>query len=543
MIRLLLVLRSFAWALSFAAAGLAAAAPVETEGGMLDGVGENGVTVFKGIPFAAPPVGDLRWREPQAAAPWAGVKRADTFSPICMQVGSYPEDATAEPMSEDCLTLNVWVPDGAAPGSNLPVMVWIYGGGLQNGTASTPLYAGDVLARRGVIVVTANYRLGALGFLAHPALSRESAHKVSGNYGLLDQIAALGWVRRNIGAFGGDAANVTVFGQSSGSISISALSASPLAAGLFRRAIGQSGGLFEPLEAAPDFALAGAEQAGEAFAARLQAPSLEALRAKPAADIAAARFSPHAVIDGYLLREPPYDTLAAGRGADIDILIGSNAGEGLSFLTGRTVTAANLPALLGQDFPPFVVSLIGPKAPADDVAAKAAFVAFEGRMRFGWDMLAWARLHAGHRLGKTFLYRFAHVPPGEEGAPHGAEMAYVFGHPLDAAWGEGERKLADTMGAYWTNFAKTGDPNAPGLPAWPAFTTGGERALLIDGAMRAGPLPDAGDLDAIGWLYATVRFVFANMYALGGVAVVLVLAVLYLLWRMVRLLFRRKTAA
>jgi len=536
------IVRSFACALLFAAAVPASAAPVQTEGGLVDGVGEDGVTVFKGIPFAAPPVGDLRWREPQPAAAWSGVKRADVFSPICMQRGSYPEDAPAEPMSEDCLTLNVWVPHGAVAGANLPVMVWIYGGGLLNGTASTPLYAGDALARRGMILVTANYRLGALGFLAHPELTRESAHKVSGNYGLLDQIAALGWVKRNIAAFGGDAGNVTVFGQSSGSISISALCASPLAAGLFRRAIGQSGGLFEPLEVAPEFALAGAEQEGVSFAARLGAPSLAALRAKPAADIVAARFSPHAVIDGRLLREPPYDALAAGRGCDADILVGSNEEEGLSFLAGRTVTAANLSDLLGEDFPPLIVSLIGPKAPADDAVAKAAYVAFESDMRFGWDMLAWARLHAKAGRGKTFLYRFAHVPPGADGAHHGAEMAYVFGHPLNAAWGESDRRLSDAMAAYWTNFAKDGDPNGTGLPAWPAFTAAREDAMLIDGAMRAGPLPNARDLDAIGWLYATVRFVLANPYAAGGGAIVAVLALLYLLWRIVRPLFRRRVS-
>jgi para-nitrobenzyl esterase len=523
------------------AAFSATAAPVQTEGGLVEGVSEDGVVVFKGIPFAAPPVGVLRWRAPQSAAPWAGVKIADRFAPICMQRGSYPEDAPAEPMSEDCLYLNVWVPAGAAAGANLPVMVWIYGGGLENGTASTPLYAGDALAGRGVIVVTANYRLGALGFLAHPALSRESPNKVSGNYGLFDQLAALQWVKRNIAAFGGDPGNVTVFGQSSGAISISVLSASPLAQGLFRRAIGQSGGLFEPLELAPDFALAGAEQDGIAFAVRLGAASINALRERPAADIVAARYSPHAVIDGYLLHEPPFDALAGGRGNEVDILIGSNAEEGLAFLGGRTVTAANLSALLTHDFPPFIVSLIGPGTPTDDAAAKAAFVAFESDMRFGWDMLAWARLHAAAGRGKTFLYRFAHAPPGTAGASHGAEMAYVFGHPA-TAWTEGDHRLAETMGAYWTNFAKTGDPNAPGLPAWPAFAPAREEAQLIGREITAGALPNADDLAAIDRLYATVRFVANNLYLVGGVALVLVIALLVFLWRAVRRLLRRGTS-
>jgi para-nitrobenzyl esterase len=533
----------FATALVSAMALPASADPVRIESGLVDGVSENGITVFKGIPFAASPVGDLRWREPAPVAAWNGIRRADAFSPICMQRGSYPEDAPPEPMSEDCLTLNIWVPDGATAGANLPVMVWIYGGGLLNGTASTPLYAGDELARRGVIVVTANYRLGAFGFLAHPELSSESEHKVSGNYGLLDQIAALKWVRRNIGAFGGDSENVTVFGQSSGSISISVLCASPLARDLFRRVIGQSGGLFEPLEVSSDFTLAAAEKAGESFAGRFGASSIAALRAKSAAAIVAARFSPNAVIDGHLLSEPPYNALAAGRGCDADILVGSNAAEGLSFLTGRRVTAANLNALLGEDFPPFVVSLIGPKTPADDAAAKAAYVTFEGAMRFGWDMRTWAQLNAAGGGGKTFLYRFEHAPPGAEGAHHGAEMSYVFGHPLTQAWGDGDRALAETMGSYWTNFARTGDPNAPGLPLWPAFTAGQERALLINSGMRTGSLPDDVELDAIGRLYATIRFVIANMYAIGGVVIVFVLALLYFLWRLMRPLVRRRSRA
>ena len=511
----------------------AQAAPTAVDGGMIEGVRTGDVTAYKDIPFAAPPVGPLRWRAPQPAAPWPGVKLADRFSPVCMQKGSYPEDAPPEPMSEDCLTLNVWVPGGVAPGTNLHVMVWIYGGGLVNGTASTPLYAGDELARRGVIVVTANYRLGALGFLAHPGLTRESANKVSGNYGLLDQLAALQWVNRNIAAFGGDPGNVTVFGQSSGSISISVLSASPLAKGLFRRAIGQSGGLLEPVEIAPEFALDGAEKYGAAFAAKLGAPSLAALRAKPAAEIANARYSPNAVIDGYVLREPPFNAFAAGRGNDIDLLIGSNADEGLEFVGKRNITVATLPDLLRQDFPSFIVSLIGPKTPANDKEALDAFVAFEGDMRFGWDMLAWARLHAATRRN-TFLYRFAHTPPGEHGARHGVEMQYVFGHPNPKApWTDADRKLSQAMAAYWTNFAKTGDPNGPGLPAWPTFKRG-EQALLIGNEINAGTLPNASDLAAIDRLYAVVRFALANLYTLAGVALVLFLALLALAWRVIR---------
>lgn len=516
----------------------ASAAPVETEGGLIEGVEQSGAIVFKGIPYAAAPVGALRWRAPEPAPSWSGVRIADQFSPICPQQGLYPEDSPPEPMSEDCLYLNIWAPADARAEASLPVMVWIYGGGLLNGSASTPLYAGDRLAQRGVIVVTLNYRLGALGFLAHPALTAESPQKTSGNYGHLDQIAALRWVKRNIAAFGGDPDNVTVFGQSSGSISISALIASPLAKGLFRRAIGESGGLFEPLDAAPEFKLAGAEQVGAAFAARLGAPSLEALRAAPASEIAAKRFYPQANIDGHFLTETPYEAHARGRTSGVDLLVGSNEQEGLYFIGGRDITAANFADELKRDFPPFIVSLIGPKSPADDNAAREAFIAFEGDMRFGWNMWAWARLHAGAADGKTFYYRFAHKPPGADGASHGAEMRYVFDHldPDARDWTDKDRALAGTMADYWTNFAKTGDPNGEGLPEWPAFTAADQRALLIGDAIRAGAAPNEERLKSIDRLYAAVRFALDYGVFVAGA---LLLLALLILWRIGAFVFRR----
>lgn len=523
-------------------AGLAPASaePVATESGLVEGVEENGARVFKGIPFAAPPVADLRWRAPRPPAPWEGVRAAQTFSPVCMQEGAYPEDSPPEPASEDCLYLNIWTPPaGAAADGKLPVMVWVYGGGLLNGSASTPLYWGDALSRRGVIVVTANYRLGALGFLAHPELTRESEYGVSGNYGLLDQIAALAWVQRNIAAFGGDPGNVTVFGQSSGSISISALTASPLARGLFRRAIGESGGLFEPIEAAPEFKLKGAEAAGLAFAERLKAPSLEALRALPAADLATRRYYPAPNIDGHVLTQSPFEAYARRRAGDIDLLVGSNEHEGLYFLAGREVTAANFKAELARDFPSFIVSLIGPKPPADDRAAREAFIAFESDMRFGWNMWAWARLHAAAGGGRTFYYRFAHAPPGAEGASHGAEMIYVFDHldqtPL--AWTEADRRLAETMAAYWTNFARTGDPNGEGLPDWPAFSAASPQTLVIAEEIGAGAVANESRLKSIDRLYAAVRAILDYGLAIAGAAAAFLA---FLAWRIAVALFRRR---
>ena len=515
-------------------ASAASAAPVPTDGGLLEGVQENGIRVFKGIAFAAPPIGSLRWRAPQPPTAWSGVRSASRFAPICMQHGLYPVDAPPEPMSEDCLYLNIWISPNAT-GDKLPVMVWIYGGGLMNGSASTPLYAGDMLARKGVIVVTANYRLGVLGFLAHPDLTGESPQHVSGNYGLLDQLAALRWVHRNIAAFGGDPARVTVFGQSSGSISISELVTSPLARGLFQRAIGESGGLFEPVELASDFKLPAAEQTGKAFVAQTSASTLQALRAMPASEVIKTRFSPHAVIDGYVLPRAPYDAYREGRQNDVDILIGSNASEGRLFLADQRITAANLAEQLGNDFSRPVVWLIGPGPATSDQQARAAFVAFEGNMRFGWDMWTWARLQADAGRRRTFLYRFSRVSPyraGDKyfgwGASHGMEMPYVFDHLDQQAlpWTPLDRRLASVMSTYWTNFAKSGDPNGPGLPVWPAFTASNTQVMRLGETIAPGPVADEADLKRIDRLYRVARFIMRNSYSLIAVAALGVFALI-----------------
>jgi para-nitrobenzyl esterase len=302
--------------------------------------------------------------------------------------------------------------------------------------------------------------------------------------------------------------------------------ASPLARGLFRRAIGQSGGLFEPLEAAPEFSLAGAEQLGAALARRLGAPTLAALRALPADEVLAQRHSPQAVIDGVFLLETPYATFARQRQHAVDILVGSNSHEGLYFAAGREIGAATFADELRRDFPPFLVALAGPAAPANDAAARAAFVEFEGEMRFGWNMWTWARLHARSGAGRTFSYRFVHAPPGETGATHGAEMAYVFGHldPRRRDWREQDWHIARVMASYWANFARTGDPNGAGLPSWPAFTTGNETVLVIGDGMSTSLMPGPGSILAIDRVYRGVRFLMAYGLAIAGAAALLVLA-------------------
>lgn len=510
----------------------AAAEPVAVDGGSLQGVVADGVRVFRGIPFAAPPVGPLRWRAPQAAAGWSGIRAADRFSAVCPQLGSYPPESAPEPTSEDCLYLNIWtaLEPAAKP---LPVMVWIYGGALENGSASTPLYAGEGFARRGVILVTINYRLGVLGFLALNSLSKESAVGVSGNYGLLDQIAALQWVQRNIGAFGGDAQRVTIFGQSSGSISVSALVASPLAKGLFQRAIGESGGLFEPLDLSPGFSLAGAEDNGREFARRQGATTLAELRAKSASDLLNKPFDAHFVVDGYVLKESPFDAYRAHAQNDVDVLVGSNADEGQLFLQKKSVTVANFKDILGADFPAPLVWLLHPNPGNTDSEARLAAAAVEGDMRFRWDMWRWARLAAENGGKHVYYYLFSRTPPFPSGnryyglgATHGMEMPYVFDHldQQEVPWNTQDRELAAVLPEYWTNFAKNGDPNGPGLPAWPGFRESRDTVMFLGEELRAEAIPGERNLKRLDRIYAIAKFVSRHLYWMLALGVFVVAA-------------------
>jgi len=361
----------------------------DIDSGRLEGVREQGLTVYKGVPFAAPPVGDLRWRPPRPVRPWPGVREAKTFAPACMQSGVSMPGETPPATSEDCLYLNVWTPANA--GAQLPVLVWIYGGGFANGSASMALYWGDRLAKRGGVVVTVAYRVGAFGFLAHPELTRESPERTSGNYGLRDQIAALEWVKRNIGAFGGDPSRVTIAGQSAGAMSVSILMASPAARGLFHRAIGQSGGFFEPVQLAPSYLLANAEHDGEAYAGSLGATSIAALRNLPAADLMTGEIpsGPHPVIEPRTLPVPPFDAFAAGAQSDVPVLLGVNAEEARAWIDLRQVKAATFAADIEKRFGKLPPPLLAAYPFANDDEARRARVDFETDLRFGWDMWAW----------------------------------------------------------------------------------------------------------------------------------------------------------
>jgi para-nitrobenzyl esterase len=485
---------------------------VKTESGVVAGAISDGVASYLGVPFAAPPVGDLRWRAPAPVTPWQNVRQATAFAPACLQTGvSMPGEAPPV-TSEDCLYLNVWAPAGQK--EPLPVIVWIHGGGWANGATAMPQYSGHSLARRGVVLVSIAYRLGPLGFLAHPELSAE-ANGSSGNYGLMDQVAALKWVRANIAAFGGDPARVTIAGQSAGGMAVSALLASPDARGLFSRAIGQSGGLFEPLQLAPHYMLPQAEVDGVAYATSLGATSLADLRALPADKLLGGTSSrvTHPVIGNRVLPRSPYDAYVRGEAADVPVLAGYNAEEGNSLADLSRVTAANFSAELKRawgDLPP---ALAGAYGYITDAEAKAARSAFERDLRFGWDMWVWVRLQAKFSTQPAWFYRFDHAPPFPAGSvrehwgpAHFAELWYMFDNlaPEDGAWTATDQALADRLATYWVNFARTGNPNGPGLPPWPAFDDSGE-GLILDEVIRTAPAPFDPEQRVFDSVYDAVR--------------------------------------
>lgn len=478
---------------------LVAADQVRIEQGIVEGAqsADSNIRVFKGIPFAAPPIGGLRWKAPQPPASWSGVRKAAEFGPRCMQ-GRIFNDMIFRDQgpSEDCLYLNVWTPATSSE-ARLPVMFWIYGGGFAAGSASEPRQDGESLTKKGVVVVSFNYRLGVFGFFSHPDLAKESGHNASGNYGLLDQVAALEWVRKNIAAFGGDASNVTIFGESAGSFSVSALMASPLAQGLFERAIGESGAYFSTtLTLKP---LGQSEQADVKFAESLGAPSLGALRAKPADDLLQAslkegmiRFSPN--IDGYFLPEDVYSIYASGKQSHIPLLAGWNADEGsFQAIFGKEKpTAPNFVEWAHAKFGDKANILLKLYPVGDDDQAKRSAQDLAGDQFIAYSTWKWIEMQAASGNAPVFRYEFDEAPPpaagedatgsaaGPRGAYHSAEIEFVFETlpSKNLPWRPEQVKLSDLMSSYWTNFAKTGDPNGVGLPKWPAYGAGNHYEVM-----------------------------------------------------------------
>ena len=483
---------------------------IKTADGVLEGVisGDGLVKTFKGIPYAAPPVGALRWREPQPVVPWTGVRPATEYGARAMQVHVWDDMFFYDNgPSEDCLYLNLWMPAKPAT-AKLPVMVWIHGGGFIAGGSSEPRQDGGNLSKHGVLVVSMNYRMGIFGFFSHPELTAESAHHASGDQGLLDLVASLQWVKKNIATFGGDPDNVTIFGESAGSAAVCALMASPLAHGLFQKAIGESGAILNPNR--PSVSLAEAEQTGLKFAERaLGTTSLEKLRAMPASQIIAAAtkkddaFPVRLVVDGWFLPDTGKAIYSTGRQAHVPLLAGWNLDEGGwgGFFGKDAPTLANYQAQAKTQFGSRADAFLQAYAATTDAEAKRAAADYGGDQFIGYDTWKWIDLHRQTGGSPVWRYKFeqklpiaADAKPGTEArAPHAGEIEFVFqvlsAKKLD--WQPEHHAVSNLMAAYWTNFAKTGNPNGSGLPEWPAYETKtGDQVMHLNAGSAAAPATD-----------------------------------------------------
>ncbi|HEY2842345.1 MAG TPA: carboxylesterase family protein [Bryobacteraceae bacterium] len=505
--------------------------PVRLDSGSVSGApaDDAGVRAFKGIPFAAPPTSELRWKAPQPAAHWEGVRKADQFGPNCTagggggrgggkgkgpggggDKGPAPAKAAAPAgpaPSEDCLYVNVWTPAKSA-GDRLPVMVWTYGGGFTGGSGAEGRYDGEALAKKGVIVVTYNYRLGMFGFLAHPELTKESGHNASGNYGLMDMATVLRWVQKNIAAFGGDPRKVTIDGESAGAILVAAMVGSPEGKGLFQRAIAQSGA-WMGLSIAKMRTLEQAEETGKRAAGN---HTMAELRAMTTQDLVQAVTGVPAgiVVDGWMIPEDQSLTFAKSKQNDVDILVGSNQDEG-TFFAGGPVTAETAKSRARQTYADLADDFLK-LYPASTDAEAAASGLMHSRDETGWHQRTWAELQV-KRGRKAYVYYFTHVPPGNgaRGATHTAELNYMFGNPPNGAnpataWTDADRKLSDTMMSYWANFITTGDPNGKGLPAWQSYSAKTDaQAMVLGDTVQFGPQIEAPRLAFFDKYYAVVE--------------------------------------
>ncbi|WP_158817823.1 carboxylesterase/lipase family protein [Methylocapsa sp. S129] len=481
------------------AAGLCCAIPaqaqspiVHTASGDLAGSGGD-IRAFKGVPYAAPPIGPLRWRPPEPIAPWTGVRDATRFGADCMQKPL--ADSRAPGVSEDCLTLNIWAP-AQAPQQRLPVMVWVYGGGFVEGSASLPLYDGEALARKGVVLITLNYRTGVFGFLAHRALAAESPQHSAGNYGVLDVIEALRWIKQNIGAFGGDLDRVTIFGESAGASILDMVLVSPLSEGLMQRAILESPGAMRPLSTLPE-AEAIADVAG---------PDLAVLRAMPASEVLALNgkivppvrhlTTPRAlgpIRDGWVVPRTDTEAFASGLMRKVPLIVGGNSDEGRAFVKDWPIhTGAEARSYAEQNFGGSADAVMSLYRFDSDASVKPALAYAFGDTQFNYGVRGLARGMSAVQP-KTWRYLFTHAPAGETIAPtHSEEIDYVFGNFGAPRWvprgkmNAADRQLSDAMMEAWVRFAATGDPNGGNLPRWPAYDAVSDPYLEFGDAIAVG---------------------------------------------------------
>lgn len=470
--------------------------------GLIAGTRHDHVVSFKGIPFAAPPVGPLRWKQPQPAQSWPGVKDCSKFGPSPMQAIPQPFSMWSEeflipkePISEDCLYLNVWAKEKSR---KAPVFVWIYGGGFRSGGSAVPIYDGEAYAKAGIIFVSINYRVGIFGFFAHPGLTAESAHQASGNYGLMDQVAALQWIQDNIAAFGGDPRNVTIAGQSAGSMSVNALVASPLAKGLFNKAIAESGSSFS----FPMPTLAAAEAEGKRIAGTTSAASLDDLRNIPAdslVKINGAMFAP--IIDGYVLPEPVVDIFASGKQNRVSLLTGWNEDEGIVF--GPMKTSSKFIDEAQKEYGKDADKFLRYYPATNDSVASLSQLALSRDRIFGSGNYRWASI-ASEDKSPVYVYRFTRKVPGtgeyaKYGAFHTGEVPYAYNNLrfVHRPFTNADHQLAKNMSAYFVNFIRSGNPNGAGLVNWPRFRPTTKEVIFFDTTIHAGPLEDAAQLDFI----------------------------------------------
>ena len=505
---------------------------VKIDSGVVEGTTsrDHSVRLFKGIPFAAPPLGELRWKAPQPTPKWTGVRQANKFGSACLQTNVFGDIYFRDNQpSEDCLNLSIWIPAQAA-NAKLPVFVWFYGGGFVAGGNSEPRYDGENLAKKGVVVVEPNYRLGVFGFYSHPSLTKESEHASSGNYAFLDQVAALEWVRKNIAAFGGDPSNVTIGGESAGSLSVSALMASALSRQLFERAIGESGAFF------PDRneggirlkSLADTEAFGVKFAESLGAKSLADMRAKPANDLlqAAAQhnrgfdFGPN--LDGYFLSVDVETIFARGGQARVPLLAGWNADEGKMqvLLAPQKPTAKSFAEQARTRFGNQADEFLRLYPAKTDEEALASAEALSGDDFIAFSTWKWIDMQRQTGNATVYQYLFAQTPaikPGEKigplpkneaGARHAGEIEYVFQtlkSQEGVPWTAGDLKVSEAMATYWTNFVKTGNPNGGGLPNWPPSERENQYQVLYLSGKEIRAMADS----------TRARYEFLNAHALA----------------------------